>query len=232
MAAPPAPLSQPTTRIFGSETFVVGAGVAIFHLASHRVVLCDEVHRGHHYHFLPKGRRDVGEESGRNAIREGFEESGFRNRLLPLPTAHLQPLPHPRPEVAPLTAEPVALQLQPSGRRGAQYVLYWYVAETLPPEDLEKLDEEVGPKVFGDPPKYPEGLTLRARAKMEPEGYMPKRTEGTGVDSMEALYQAALYPVDEAIRLLGEHDVQADVVRRGWNGIVKRYLAEGAENVD
>jgi len=50
----------------------IGAGVAIFHLASSRVVLC--YHSVDKYWFLPKGRRDAGEDTGAGAEREGFEE--------------------------------------------------------------------------------------------------------------------------------------------------------------
>ena len=50
----------------------IGAGVAIFHLASSRVVLCYHTH--HDYWFLPKGRRDANEDTGAGAEREGFEE--------------------------------------------------------------------------------------------------------------------------------------------------------------
>lgn len=60
---------------FSSEDLVLGGGVAIFHLASERVVICSaEDHHGRKYYFLPKGRRDAGEESGRGAEREGYEE--------------------------------------------------------------------------------------------------------------------------------------------------------------
>lgn len=60
---------------FSAENFVVGAGVAIFHVASKRVVICSaEDRHGRQYYFLPKGRRDAGEESGRGAEREGYEE--------------------------------------------------------------------------------------------------------------------------------------------------------------
>jgi 8-oxo-dGTP pyrophosphatase MutT (NUDIX family) len=60
---------------FSSEDFVVGGGVAIFHIASQRVVVCSAVDRhGAKYYFLPKGRRDAGEESRTGAEREGFEE--------------------------------------------------------------------------------------------------------------------------------------------------------------
>jgi len=60
---------------FSSENFVIGGGVAIFHIASQRVVICSATdHHGRKYYFLPKGRRDPGEESGRGAVREGYEE--------------------------------------------------------------------------------------------------------------------------------------------------------------
>ncbi|KAF2805068.1 uncharacterized protein BDZ99DRAFT_450582 [Mytilinidion resinicola] len=220
--ADPHARSQSVTRNFGSEDFVIGAGVAIFHLASQRVVLCSEIHRGRKYYFLPKGRRDMGEDSGRNAVREGFEESGFRNRLLPLPTKHLQPAPHPRPDQLSLTAEAVATEFMPVGR-GLQYILFWYIAETLPPDDVEALDREHGPTLFGTPPEYPQYLTLQSRLEMEPKGWVPQRTAGTGVDSDEALYESDLYPLAEALRLLGEGSVQADVVGRGWTAICKRW---------
>jgi len=54
---------------------MVGGGVAIFHLASKRVVLCSQADRsGRKVYFLPKGRRDAGEESSVGAEREGYEE--------------------------------------------------------------------------------------------------------------------------------------------------------------
>jgi ADP-ribose pyrophosphatase YjhB (NUDIX family) len=60
---------------FSSDNFVIGGGVAIFHIASARVVICSaEDRHGRMYYFLPKGRRDAGEESGRGAEREGYEE--------------------------------------------------------------------------------------------------------------------------------------------------------------
>lgn len=62
----------PVIANFPSAHLVVGCGVAIFHVASARVVLC--WHSRDRYWFLPKGRRDAGEETARAAEREGFEE--------------------------------------------------------------------------------------------------------------------------------------------------------------
>lgn len=65
----------PTIAQYDGNMFVVGGGVAIFHVASGRVVICSaRDRRGETYFFLPKGRRDAGEESGRGAEREGYEE--------------------------------------------------------------------------------------------------------------------------------------------------------------
>ena len=49
--------------------------MAIFHIASRRVVICSaHDRRGGKYFFLPKGRRDAGEDSRAGAEREGYEE--------------------------------------------------------------------------------------------------------------------------------------------------------------
>ncbi|KAL9046294.1 MAG: hypothetical protein Q9214_000839, partial [Letrouitia sp. 1 TL-2023] len=117
---------------------------------------------------------------------------------------------------------PVWTQFAPVSRAG-QYILFWYVAETLPP-DLEAFllarAAEQG-MAYQVPPRYPVGLTLAERIAMEPEGYTPVRHAGTGVDEEEALYEAYLLPVDEAVGKLGR-SIMADVVRRGWDGICAR----------
>jgi 8-oxo-dGTP pyrophosphatase MutT (NUDIX family) len=65
----------PTFGHYAAEDFVQGGGVAIFHIASKRVVVCSAVDRRlGKYYFLPKGRRDAGEDAKTGAEREGFEE--------------------------------------------------------------------------------------------------------------------------------------------------------------
>lgn len=63
---------HPITGNWDSAHTTIGAGVAIFHLASSRIVLC--YHSVDEYWFLPKGRRDANEDSGAGAEREGYEE--------------------------------------------------------------------------------------------------------------------------------------------------------------
>lgn len=67
--------SAPVYANFSSEHLTIGAGVAIFHIATERVVVC--YHSRDRYWFLPKGRRDASEETGVAACREGFEEVSF-----------------------------------------------------------------------------------------------------------------------------------------------------------
>lgn len=71
-------IPRPDPPIVGnwdSANTTIGAGVAIFHLASSRVVVC--YHSVDKYYFLPKGRRDASEDTVSAAEREGFEEVGF-----------------------------------------------------------------------------------------------------------------------------------------------------------
>ncbi|KAK3174055.1 hypothetical protein OEA41_001299 [Lepraria neglecta] len=239
--AAPETIQEPTIRsdppIIGnwdSAHTTIGAGVAIFHLASSRIVLC--YHSVDKYWFLPKGRRDASEDTGSGAEREGFEESGYRNRLLPLPIPTRQPSAHNPPsgiQSTPFVTEPVWTQLVPVTRT-AQYILFWYIAETVPP-DLEtalttQTTEQGG--AYQYPRKFPADLTLKERVEMETptegkgKGYEPVRHENTGVDEEEALYESYLVPVGEAIERLGR-GVSADVVKKGREAIKLRRQMEG-----
>ncbi|CAF9940336.1 MAG: hypothetical protein ALECFALPRED_008523 [Alectoria fallacina] len=218
----------PIVGNWDSSNTTIGAGVAIFHLASSRVVLC--YHSTHRYYFLPKGRRDASEDTGSGAEREGFEESGYRNRLLPLPIPTRQPKAHsPSPSSAastPFVIEPVWTQLAPVTKT-AQYILFWYIAETVPPNvevSLSAQEKEQG-MAYQYPPKFEANTKLKERMEMEEEGYEPIRHENTGVDAEEALYESYLMPVEEAIEKLGK-GISADVVRKGWEGIQLRQKME------
>jgi hypothetical protein len=115
-----------------------------------------------------------------------------------------------------------------------QYVLYWYIAETLPPDHEKELEAEVG-AAYKPPTPYPRNLTLRDRIRQEPEGYEPLHHEGTGVDEEEQTYESYLVPVEEAVAKLGKDGinvVMADVVLKGWKGIQDRLAAEDAATAE
>ncbi len=111
--------------------------------------------------------------------------------------------------------------------RSAQYILFWYIAETLPP-DLEvslSVQESEQAMAYQYPPKFEPSLTLKQRIEMEGAVYEPVRHANTGVDEEEALYESCLMPVEEAIAKLGR-SISADVVRRGWEAICLRRQME------
>ena len=165
----PAQPSPPVYANFPSEKLTIGAGVAIFHLATKRVVVC--YHSRDKYWFLPKGRRNANEETTRAAEREGFEESGYRNRVLPLPMKHRQPDPdegHQR-----FVTEPLWTQLLPLTAT-SQYLLFWYAAETVPREiEEEYAGVQIGssagqnPRIYSLPASFPAEMMLRQRIAMD-----------------------------------------------------------------
>ena len=227
--------SPPTIANYPSTHLTLGAGVAIFHLATARVILC--YHSTEHYYFLPKGRKDVNEPLTCAAEREGFEESGYRCRLLPLPISSRQPRPHRRGEEgkseakgAGFVVEPVWTQLLPVARE-AQYMLFWYIAETLPPNDEVEISEREKAEgmVYQTPPAFERAMSLRERAALEGESYEPVRHENTGVNEEEMLYKSELASIEEAIQKLGGRGISADVVRRGWVLITRRREMEEKE---
>ena len=116
--------------------------------------------------------------------------------------------------------------------RDTQYVLFWYVAETVPQhveEDLNTAEKTMAtsdnPTPYQNPPKYPQGLTLEERIQSEPEDFVPLHHHNTGVDSDEALYESYLLPIKEAAEKL-RGTVMEDVVVSGWEAICHRHQME------
>ncbi|KAA6413580.1 MAG: hypothetical protein FRX48_03326 [Lasallia pustulata] len=114
----------------------------------------------------------------------------------------------------------------------SQCMLFWYIAETLPPEMEKELNAKTGteatatsPTPYQYLPKYPATLTLGERLEMEVGGYEPVHHLNTAVDSEEALYESHLLPVKEAVQKL-KGTIQEDVVRSGWQAIVRRHQTE------
>ncbi|KAK5685026.1 hypothetical protein LTS10_003101 [Elasticomyces elasticus] len=229
----PVTTSLPVHASFPSEKLTIGAGVAIFHLASERVVVC--YHSRDHYWFLPKGRRNANEETLRAAEREGFEESGYRNRILPLPMKHGQPE-DPDQGRQHFVTEPLWTQMLPLTAI-KQYMLFWYAAETVPAEIEQSYRGVVSNSapVYKAPPPFPTDMILQQRIALDTtlsqdgkqETYEPVKHEGTGVDEDELMYESYLLPIAEAQRKL-RGSVMEDVIRRGWEGVRLRKEMEAA----
>ena len=85
---------------------------------------------------LPKGRKDIGESIAEAALRETFEETGYRcSNFLPLPAPTLAPASGPSKVKPVWNTEAVAIRLWPDShsrkaeRVKVQKFIHWYVAE-------------------------------------------------------------------------------------------------------
>ena len=115
-----------------------------------------------------------------------------------------------------------------------QYIVHWYIAETLPQLIEEELNAAMEAKATEDvptpyiyPPSFPKELSIATRIKMDGPVYMPKHHPNTGVDDDERLYEAHLLSIDEAMKRLGSTSTtSAEVVRTGWDAICLRWQME------
>ncbi|GJJ14022.1 hypothetical protein Clacol_008279 [Clathrus columnatus] len=90
------PLSEDSSAavedsIWFCHDFILGAGTVIIQPTTKLIVLI--YHPGTKTWFLPKGRKDTGESLEQAALREAYEESGYRAKFLPLALPSLAPLP-------------------------------------------------------------------------------------------------------------------------------------------
>jgi ADP-ribose pyrophosphatase YjhB (NUDIX family) len=79
---------------------------------------------------FPKGRKDVSETVPQAAARESYEETGYKSKIIELPTPSLQP---GAPAVA-LNREAIAMTLRVDrmsrqDKAPVQKIIFWWVAE-------------------------------------------------------------------------------------------------------
>ncbi|KAJ9637263.1 hypothetical protein H2199_007550 [Coniosporium tulheliwenetii] len=218
--APPPSSSRPVLANYASHHLTIGCGVAIFHVASARVVLC--FHSRDRYWFLPKGRRDANEESGRAAEREGMRSGSAvpllnRARLDAVDTAVRDDAVYPllvcRRDIASGPAAPHNIPYLNTSTFPAAPKPSGFTAAALSSPSPHKT-------TLRPTPALPPTLSLRTRIAQEPPGYEPPKEEGTGVDAEEALYLSFLVPVAEAREKL-RGSLMADVVAKGWEGCLR-----------
>lgn len=116
-----------------SQDFMLGAGMVIIQPETRKVVCVWE--RERKYWFLPKGRKDVGQSLEETALREAYEETGYRATFLP--TYHYHNQPSPTYQYYPST-EPIFIHLMTWGPRyrgdkmvdpGGEYLTTWYIGQ-------------------------------------------------------------------------------------------------------
>ncbi|KAG6810037.1 hypothetical protein H0H92_013627 [Tricholoma furcatifolium] len=117
---------------WAAENFMLGAGMVIIQPSTEKIVL---VRDGDHW-FLPRGRKDIGESLETTALREAYEESGYRVEFLPLyiPT-RAPPPPSNRAARWEMNTEPVYTTVthwsagQGNRQLPGEYITFWYVGQ-------------------------------------------------------------------------------------------------------
>lgn len=114
---------------------MLGAGMVLIQENTHKIVVVQETKKK--YWFFPRGRKDIGESLEQTALREAYEESGYRAKFMPLFSPHHAPAPpHDHEAYQRPNSEPIFVSLtswQPKQPRpgivdnGGEYLTTWYV---------------------------------------------------------------------------------------------------------
>ncbi|KAG6883633.1 hypothetical protein C0993_004985 [Termitomyces sp. T159_Od127] len=127
---------------WSSENFMLGAGMVIIQPSTHKLVLVYDTQ--YKYWFFPRGRKDVGESLETTALREAYEESGYRATFLPLFTPTHAPSPPSNPGASRrLNTESLYTTItQWSAGRGrrnvpGEYMTFWYAGQ-IPPDAVHE----------------------------------------------------------------------------------------------
>ncbi|KAG6889678.1 hypothetical protein C0995_015426 [Termitomyces sp. Mi166 len=140
---PMSPFSSAQVRDSGwaSENFMLGAGMVIIQRSTHKIVIIYDT-KGK-YWFLPRGRKDVGESLETTALREAYEESGYRVTSLPLFTCTHAPSPPSNPGARRrLNTESLYTTIthwSSGGNRSVpgEYMTFWYAGQ-IPPDAVHE----------------------------------------------------------------------------------------------
>jgi 8-oxo-dGTP pyrophosphatase MutT (NUDIX family) len=139
-------MATPRTLHFSTD-FCISCGTVTVDIQAKKALLIFDRLKGEY--LLPKGRRNIGETLEAAAVRETFEETGIRCRLLPhsFPTLATQPADAEadagkggedlsKDGNERLTTEPIAVQQRAS--RGVWKIIFWFVAEA--DSTVDKID--------------------------------------------------------------------------------------------
>ncbi|KIM81965.1 hypothetical protein PILCRDRAFT_820843 [Piloderma croceum F 1598] len=132
----------PPSLWFASD-FLLGAGMVIIQPETEKIVVIHDTKSN--IWFLPKGRKDVGESLEQTALREAYEESGYRVEFLPLYTPTRAPVSPdvPRGHYELPNTEPIYVSVISWAPRknhqsratdnGGEYLSFYYVGQ-IPPD--------------------------------------------------------------------------------------------------
>ncbi|KAG5731119.1 hypothetical protein E4T56_gene15567 [Termitomyces sp. T112] len=127
---------------WSSQNFMLGAGMVIIQPSTHKIVVIYDTARK--YWFLPRGRKDVGESLETTALREAYEESGYKATFLPLFTPVHAPSPPSDPGARRrLNTESLYTTIThwAAGRGNrsvpGEYMTFWYAGQ-IPPDAVHE----------------------------------------------------------------------------------------------
>jgi len=150
-----------TRSLHFSEKFAISCGTVTLDLKTRKVLIILWLKNGEY--LLPKGRKNVGEGLEATALRETFEETGFKPTLLPHPfptLATTDPSPtHIVTEQS--TVEPFAVTQRTTD--GKLKIIFWYLAEsdsTAPKSQGTQMEDEDFDTLWVDEAKVVETLTF------------------------------------------------------------------------
>lgn len=115
-----------------AEEFVVSAGSVLFDISPQTETLriCLIHHRAWNEWWLPGGRKDRGESIESAAVRETFEETGFRCVLFPVNLQTRATIPgvdhKDRPQLELLSHEPIAITVRNISETNMK-LIWWFV---------------------------------------------------------------------------------------------------------
>ena len=120
-----------------SEDFVICAGSVLFRAVPDKrewqICILHSPREG--VWVLPKGRKDCGESVENAALRETYEETGYRCEFFPCTMTTRAPLPHinmvDEPRILEGVMEPFAVTVRSLGEAKGTKIIWWYLTRAV-----------------------------------------------------------------------------------------------------
>jgi len=132
MYAPTIEAMRKDRKFLASRHFIIGCGCVTLDPAPRRRVLLVLNHK-HDIYQIPKGRKNIGEDMAAAAVRETYEETGYRPTLLPARVPTRATPAHTAADGPDVTetvvcCEPVASVVHPDPYSGAMKMVFFFLA--------------------------------------------------------------------------------------------------------
>lgn len=139
----------PSSQFF-SEEFVVSCGSVLFRAQPSGLEICLLYEPSKKEWLLPKGRKDVGETIQEAAVRETYEETGFKCQILPVRMPTRAPLPgSSSPDKAAVlddSTEALAVTVRQMGEKNIK--LIWWFATFVPKGEKKRTGTQMENEEF------------------------------------------------------------------------------------